>query len=87
MAGHVATAMFMYENKPDVFYGLETNSFVSVPPESTGFKELSSSEWGELIYHFTQRYLREEDLVEGVKTGTRQFLWDENGQFLTTHLE
>jgi hypothetical protein len=87
LAGTVAMASVIYKNRPNVFYSFEANSFISIPPENTGFKEASDAEWGDLLFHFTQRLLMEEDLVEGVKAGTRQFLWDKNNDFITTHLK
>lgn len=87
LAAYVAATNLIYRNRPTVFYSLDSNDFISVPPKDTKTKNLSDSEWGGLLYHFTHKFIAEDELAKEVKAGKRQFLWDHNNEFLTTHLE
>jgi len=86
LGAYVSATNLVYRNRPTVFFDTETNSFVSVPPENTVTKKPSDDEWGNILYHFTHKLIVEKDVAEEVKAGKRQFLWDNKGEFIATHL-
>ena len=86
LAAHVAILNRVYTNRPSVFYAIETNSFISVPPKETPRKEVTDEEWGSILYHFTHKLIPDSDLLEKVRSGKQTFLWSKDGALLTTHL-
>jgi len=87
LSAYVSATNMMYKNRPAVFYDTKMNGFVSVPPENTVVNKLSDEEWGNLLHHFTQKLIAENDVAEEVRVGRRQFLWDHNNEFVVTHLQ
>lgn len=86
LAAHVAMINSIYGNRPKIHYNRRENKFSTILPAETIINKVDEKEWGYTMFHFTHKLVQDVDLLESIKMGKRTFLWDVNGNFITTHL-